>query len=98
MSVHMGDDPQIRAKGKDSINLKHGVFKDVLYVPSLVANMVSIYQMTHTIPPKRVVFCLDSVDISNISTGNIIVKGVPNHASKEYEFSHFLPYLDLVQS
>ena len=41
---------------------------------------------------------LDSMEISNISTGNLIVKGVANHASKEYEFSNFLPYSDLVQS
>ena len=27
----------------------------------------------------------------------MIVKGVGNHASKAYEFSHFLPYLDPVQ-
>ena len=54
--------------------------------------------MTNTGPPKRVVFGHDLVEISDISTGNIIVKGVANHASKEYEFSHLLSYSDLVQS
>ena len=93
----MGDDTQIQAEGKGSIMLKHKKFNDVLYVPSLAANMLSIYQMTHTFPPKRVVFGPDSVEITYISTGNIIAKGTTNHASKEYEFSHFLPYLDLVQ-
>ena len=53
--------------------------------------------MTHTGPPKRVAFGLDSVEMSDISTGNIIVKGVANHASKAYEFSHFFPYSDPVQ-
>ena len=38
------------------------------------------------------------MDISDISAGKLIVKGVANHASKAYEFSHFLPYSDLVQS
>ena len=94
----MGDDTQIRAKGKRSIKLKHGVFKNVLYVPSLAANLLSIYQMTHIGPPKRVVLFPDSMEISDISTGIIIEKGVANHASKAYEFSHFLPYSDLVQS
>ena len=51
-SIHMGDDTKILAKGKGSIKLKHEVFKDVLYVASLVANLLSVYQMTHTIPPK----------------------------------------------
>ena len=38
------------------------------------------------------------MDILHTSTGNMIVKGVANHASKEYELSHFLPYLDTVPS
>ena len=54
--------------------------------------------MTHTGPPKRVIFGPDSVKITYISTGNIIAKGVANHASKAYEFSHFLPFLDPVHS
>ena len=78
----MGDDTQIRAEGKGSIKLKHGKFNDVLYVPSLAANMLSIYQMTHTGPPKRVISGFDSVKIMDISTGNIIAKRVANYASK----------------
>ena len=95
-SIHMGDDTQIQAEGKGSIKLKHGVLKYVLCVPSLAANLLFVYQMTHTSPPKRVVFGSDSVKISDISTGKIIAKGVTNHSTKEYEFSHFLPYLELV--
>ena len=44
------------------------------------------------------VFGTDLVEISNISIGNIIAKGVTNHASRAYEFSHFLPYSDPVPS
>ena len=54
--------------------------------------------MKYTRSPKEVVFGPHSVDISNISTGKIIKKGVANHVSKEYEFSHFLPYLAPTQS
>ena len=53
--------------------------------------------MTHTGPPKQVVFDPDSVDLTYISIGKIIAKGVADHASKAYEFSHFLPYSDPVQ-
>ena len=52
----MGDDTQIQSEGKGSIKLKHGVLKDVLYVPSLATNLLSVYQMKHIGPPKRVVF------------------------------------------
>ena len=54
--------------------------------------------MTHTGPPNQVTFGPDSVKITYISTGNIIAKGAANNASKAYEFSHFLPFLELVHS
>ena len=38
------------------------------------------------------IFGPDSMEITYISTGNIIVKGAANHASKAYEFSHFLQF------
>ena len=54
--------------------------------------------MTHTSPPNRLIFGPNSVEIIDISTGNIIAKGVANHASKAYEFSHFMPFPKLVHS
>ena len=43
-------------------------------------------------------FGLDSVEIIDISTRNIIGKGARNHASKAYEFSHFMPFSEPVHS
>ena len=87
----MGDDSQIPAKGRGSVRAKHGEFKNVLYVPSLVANLLYVYQMTHTVSPKKLTFDSDSVEITEKSTGKLVVKGVANHSTKYYEFSHFLP-------
>ena len=42
LSIHMGDDTQIQVEAKGSIKLKHGMFKDVLYVPSLATNLLSV--------------------------------------------------------
>ena len=94
----MGNISKVQAEGKGSIKLEHGNFKDVLFVPSLATNLLSIYQMTHTSSPKRFIFGHDSVEITDISTRNIIVKGATNHASKAYEFSHFMPFLEPVHS
>ena len=80
------------------MKLEHGKFKYVLYVPSLAANMLSVYQMTHTSSPKRVIFGLDSVDITYISIGNIIAKGAATHASKAYDFSHFMSFYEPMHS
>ena len=44
------------------------------------------------------IFGPNSVETIDISTGNIIEKGVSNHSSKAYEFSHFLLFLDLLHS
>ena len=60
-NIHMGDDSQIPAKGRDSIKIQHGEFKNILYVPSLVANLFFVYQMTHTGSPKRVTFDYDPI-------------------------------------
>ena len=54
--------------------------------------------MTHTSPPKRVIFGLESMEIIDISSGNIIAKGTTNHAFNAYEFSHFLPFSEPVHS
>ena len=44
------------------------------------------------------VFGLDSVNISYISTRKFIVKVFAKHAFKAYEFSHFMRYSDSVPS
>ena len=43
-------------------------------------------------------FGLDLVEITYISIGNIIAKGAANHAPKAYEFSHFMPFSEVVHS
>ena len=48
--------------------------------------------MTHTGSPKKVIFTLDDVEITEILNGKVIAKGVVDHTSKVYMFSHFLPY------
>ena len=97
-SIQMGINSKVQTKGKGSIQLEHGRFKDVLFVPSLASNLLSVYQMTHTGSPKQVIFGPDSVDITYISTRITIEKGNANHASKTYEFSHFMPPSEPVHS
>ena len=42
-SIHMGYDTQIQVEGKGLIKLEHRVFKNVIYVPSLVENLLYVY-------------------------------------------------------
>ena len=90
-SIQMGYDTHIQSEGKGTIQSEHVMLKNVMYVTYLATNLLYVYNMTHIGSAKRVVFGPDIVDISYISTRNIIAKGATNHASKEYDFSHFFP-------
>ena len=86
----MGDDSDIQAKGIGRIDLEYGYFNNVLFVPDLEANLLSFYQMTHNGVDKRVEFTQNYVDISEISTGQVVAVGFGDHDSRMYKFSHFL--------
>ena len=58
-NIFLGDDSVNDILGKGRIDLDHGSFNDVLYVPGLVANLLSVYQITHTGSPKKVIFSLN---------------------------------------
>ena len=48
--------------------------------------------MNHTGSPNKVIFSPDDVEITEILNGKFIAKGVVDHTSKVYMFSHFLPH------
>ena len=48
--------------------------------------------MTHIGSPNKVIFFPYEVEIIEISRGKVIAKGIANHTSKVYMFSHFLTY------
>ena len=50
-----------------------------------------MYPMTHTRYFKKVIFSPNEVEILDISNGKVIAKGVVDHSSKVYKFSHLLP-------
>ena len=89
--IVLGDDSLTNSLGKGRIDLDHGKFNNVLYVPGLASNLLSVYQMTHTGSPKKVIFSPNDVEITDILNGKVIEKGVVDHTSKVYMFSHFLP-------
>ena len=88
--IVLGDDSLTESLGKRRIDLDHGKFSNVLYVLGLACNLLSMYQMTHTGSPNNFVFSPNEVEISDISNCRVIEKGVVDHSSKVYKFSHFL--------
>ena len=60
----MGDDSEIQAKWIGKIDLEYGYFNNVLFVPDLALNLLSVYTMKHTSTSKRVTFIQNYVDNS----------------------------------
>ena len=91
-TVRVGDDSEIQAKGIGRIDLEDGYFNNVLFVPGLASNLLSVYQMTHTREAKRVTFTPDIVEIAEISTNKVVALGFVDHQARMYKLTHFFPY------
>ena len=90
-TIRMGDDSELQTKGIGRIDLEHGFFSEVFYVPDLAEIFLSLYQMTHTWEEKRVTFTPDMVEIAEISSGQVIAIGYVDHHERMYKFWNFLP-------
>ena len=67
--IVLGDNSLTDSMGKGRIDIDHGNFNNGLYVLGLSSNLLSVYRMTHTGSPKKVIFSLDDVEITEISNG-----------------------------
>ena len=74
--IVLGDNSLIDSMGKGRIYLDDGNFNNVLYFPCLPSNLLSLYHMTHTRSPNKVIFSPNDVEITEISNGKFISKGV----------------------
>ena len=90
-TVRMGDDSEIQTKGIGRISLEHGFINDMLYVLELATNLMSVYQMTHTLEENIATFTPYMVDIAEISIDQVIAIGYADHHERMYKFSNFLP-------
>ena len=86
----MGKITCMKVYGKGSIPMGEGKFNDVLCVPSLTTNILSIYQITHWAQGKIVEFTPDYVYIRDMETRDVIAMGVVDHTSHLYYFARFV--------
>ena len=54
--IVLGDNSLTDSMGKKRIDIDHGNFNNVLYVPGISSNLLSMYHMTHTRSPNKVIF------------------------------------------
>jgi hypothetical protein len=86
----MGDNSPVEAIGKERIELTNGSFKNVLHIPKIYVNILSMYQMKNSHTGKRFIFTPDAVDIYGMQTNSRVAIAEVNHQSTLYTFSEFI--------
>ena len=89
--IFMGDESKMEVEGKGHVEMENGEFKEVLYVPNLSSNLLSIYQITHLGDGNKFEFLLDSVMVCSLRDDSLVVVGKVNDEKRLYSFSHFVP-------
>ena len=85
--IPMGDNSSIEVTGKGRIELTNGSFENVLHVPKLSINLLSVYQMMNFGNGKKFVFTPNVMDIYDMQTNSKVATGEVNHQSRLYTFS-----------
>jgi hypothetical protein len=88
--ILMGDDTPIAIAGEGRVELPNGSFENVLHVPNIYINLLSVYQITQT--GKRVEFTSYSVTVLDMHDSSIIAVGEVDHKSRLYKFTKFIDY------
>ena len=89
--ILLGDATPAKVCGEGIVDIEGEYFKNLLHIPSLFENLISIYQITHFGSRRKVEFTLDSAVITDISTSSQLAHGIADHGSRLYYFSHFVP-------
>jgi hypothetical protein len=68
--ILMEDNSSVEVAGKGRIELTNGSFENVLHVPKLSVNLLSVYQMTNSGTRKKVIFTPNVMDIYDMQTNS----------------------------
>jgi hypothetical protein len=90
LPVLMGDNSSVEVTVKGRIELTNGSFENVLHVPKLSVNLLSIYQMKNSGIGNKFIFTPNVVDIYDMQTNSRVAIGEVNHQSRLYTFSKFI--------
>jgi hypothetical protein len=86
-SIMMGDNSSTEVTYKGRIELTNRSFENVLHVPKLSINLLSMYQMKNSGIENKFIFTPNSMDIYDMKTNSRVATGEANHESRLYTFS-----------
>jgi hypothetical protein len=85
--ILMGDDAPVALAGEGRVEIHNGNFENVLYVPKISMNLISVYHITQK--GKKVEFTSDSILVIDMHDNSIIAIGEVDHKSRLYKFTKF---------
>jgi hypothetical protein len=88
--ILMGDNSSVKVTGKGRIELTNGSFENVLHVPKLSINLLSMYQMMNFSTGKKFIFTPNYMAIYDMQTNSRVATGEVNQESRLYTFSEFI--------
>jgi hypothetical protein len=86
----MGDNSSVEVTGKGRIELTNGSFENVLHVPKLSVNLLSMYLMMNSSTSKKFIFTQNTMDIYDMQTNSRVSTSEVNHRSRLYTFFEFI--------
>jgi hypothetical protein len=88
--IFVGDDKSISVVGTGKVQVDNGHFKDVLCVPSISCNLLSMYQITHSGEGKTVEFSSHQVVIKDLKYHNRVpATEIVDDITWLYKFDNF---------
>jgi hypothetical protein len=84
--ILMGYDTLVVVAGEGRVELHNGSFENVLHVPKISMNLLSVYQITQK--GKKVEFTSDSISVIDMHDNSIIAIGEVDHKSRLYKFTN----------
>jgi hypothetical protein len=88
--IFVGDDRSLSVVGSGTVQVDNSHFNDVLCVPSLSCNLLSVYQITHSGEGKTVEFSPHQVVIKDIKDPkHVLATGIADDITRLYNFDNF---------
>jgi hypothetical protein len=88
--IFVGDDRSLSVVGSRTIQVYNCHFNDILCVPSLSCNLLSVYQITHSGEGKTVEFSPHQVVIKDLKDPkHVLATGIVDDITKLCKFDNF---------
>jgi hypothetical protein len=88
--IFVGDDRSFSIVGSGRVHVDNGHFNDVLCVPSLSCDLLSLYQIIHSSEGKTVEFSPRQVAIKDLKDPkHVLPTGIVDVITRLYEFENF---------